>query len=123
MLSKEKMLEKYRNILVYNVYLTDMMTDELRVFNVFDNSRTFFDSCKAIEEYKKDKDLEKLKDSIDKAVKFEQWSRVQYEVCYSELLLRNQYKIDTYSIFHLNLDIFIRYLVNVIWGGTLICFM
>lgn len=114
MLSKEEMLKKYRDILVYNIYLTDMITGELKVFNIFDNSHTFFDSCKAIEEYKKDKDVEKLKDSIDKAVKYEQWSRVQYEVCYSDLLGKNEYKIDSYSVFHLNLDVFIKYLASTI---------
>ena len=114
MLSKEEMLKKYRDILVYNVYLTDMITGKLKEFNIFDNSRTFFDSCKAIEEYKKDKDIEKLKDSIDKAVKYEQWSRVQYEVYYSDLLGKNEYKIDSYSVFHLNLGVFIKYLISVI---------
>lgn len=113
MLPSEKMLKKYKDILIYNVYLVNM-AEELREYNIFANRTTFFDACKAIEEYKKDKDLEKLKDSIDKAVMREQLSRFEYEVCYSDLSLKNQYKVDTYSIFHLNLDMFIEYIESVI---------
>lgn len=111
---KEKKFEKYKDILVYNVYLINM-AGELRVINVFSNVHTFLDSCKAIEEYKKNKNLEKLKDSIDKAVMHEQLSRFEYEACYSDLSRNNEYKVDTYSVFHLNLDMFIKYLVSVIY--------
>jgi hypothetical protein len=52
MLPSEKMLKKYKDILIYNVYLVNM-TGELREYNIFANRTTFFDACKAIEEYKK----------------------------------------------------------------------
>lgn len=101
---------KYRDILVYNVFRTD--SGKLVIYNIFDNSRTYSYSVKAIEQYKKDKDREKLRDSIEKAVKLEQLSRFEYESVIGDIFETFSTKIDTYEQFYLNIDMFIDALVQ-----------
>ena len=101
---------RYRDILVYNTFLTD--SGKLVIYNIFDNSRTYSYSVKAIEQYKKDKDREKLRDSIEKAVKLEQLSRFEYESVIGDIFETFSTKIDTYEQFYLNIDMFIDALVQ-----------
>lgn len=49
---------RYRDILVYNTFRTDF--GKLVIYNIFDNVRTYSNSVKAIEQFKKDKDRDKL---------------------------------------------------------------
>ena len=99
----------YRDILVYNVFRTD--SGKLVIYNVFDNSRTYYNSVKAIEQYKKDKDRDKLRDSIEEAVKLEQLSRFEYESIVGDTLETFNTKIDTYEQFYINIDLFIDALI------------
>lgn len=64
---------KYKDILVYNTFRTDY--GKLVIYNIFDNIHTYSYSVKAIEQFKKDRDKEKLRDSIEEAVKLEQLKR------------------------------------------------
>lgn len=100
----------YRDILVYNVFRTD--SGKLVIYNVFDNSRTYSYSVKAIEQFKKDKDREKLRDSIEEAVKLEQLSRFEYESVVSDVFETFSTKIDTYEQFYINIDLFIGALIQ-----------
>lgn len=100
---------KYRDILVYNTFRTD--SGKLVIYNIFDNSRTYSNSVKAIEQYKKDKDREKLRDSIEEAVKLEQLSRFEYESVVSNVFETFSTKIDTYEQFYINIDLFIDALI------------
>lgn len=99
----------YRDILVYNVFRTD--SGKLVIYNVFDNSRTYSNSVKAIEQYKKDKDRDKLRDSIEEAVKLEQLSRFEYESIVGDTFETFNTKIDTYEQFYINIDLFIDALI------------
>lgn len=101
---------KYRDILVYNVFRTD--SGKLVIYNIFDNSRTYSYSVKAIEQFKEDKDREKLRDSIEEAVKLEQLSRFEYESVVSDVFEMFSTKIDTYEQFYVNIDLFIDALVQ-----------
>ena len=101
---------RYRDILIYNVFRTD--SGKLVIYNVFDNSRTYSYSVKAIEQYKKDKDREKLRDSIEKAVKLEQLSRFEYESVVSDVFETFSTKIDTYEQFYVNIDLFVDALIQ-----------
>lgn len=101
---------KYRDILVYNVFRTD--SGKLVIYNIFDNSRTYSYSVKAIEQFKKDKDREKLRDSIEEAVKLEQLSRFEYESIVSDVFEMFSTKIDTYEQFYVNIDLFIDALIQ-----------
>lgn len=101
---------KYRDILVYNVFRTD--SGKLVIYNIFDNSRTYSYSVKAIEQYKKDKDREKLRDSIEEAVKLEQLSRFEYESVVGDVLETFSTKVDTYEQFYINIDLFIDALIQ-----------
>ena len=101
---------KYRDILVYNTFRTD--SGKLVIYNIFDNVRTYSNSVKAIEQFKKDKDREKLRDSIEKAVKLEQLSRFEYESVIGDIFETFSTKIDTYEQFYLNMDMFIDALVQ-----------
>lgn len=101
---------KYRDILVYNVFRTD--SGKLVIYNIFDNSRTYSYSVKAIEQFKKDKDREKLRDSIEEAVKLEQLSRFEYESVVSDVFETFSTKIDTYEQFYVNIDLFIDALIQ-----------
>lgn len=101
---------RYRDILVYNTFRTD--SGKLVIYNIFDNSRTYSNSVKAIEQYKKDKDREKLRDSIEEAVKLEQLSRFEYESVVSDVFETFSTKIDTYEQFYLNIDMFIDALIQ-----------
>lgn len=100
----------YRDILVYNVFRTD--SGKLVIYNVFDNSRTYSYSVKAIEQFKKDKDRDKLRDSIEEAVKLEQLSRFEYESVVSDVFETFSTKIDTYEQFYINIDLFIDALIQ-----------
>lgn len=100
----------YRDILVYNTFRTD--SGKLVIYNIFDNVRTYSNSVKAIEQYKKDKDREKLRDSIEEAVKLEQLSRFEYESVVSDVFETFSTKIDTYEQFYLNIDMFIDALIQ-----------
>ena len=101
---------KYRDILVYNVFRTD--SGKLVIYNVFDNIRTYSYSVKAIEQFKKDKDREKLRDSIEEAVKLEQLSRFEDESVVSDVFETFSTKIDTYEQFFINIDLFIDALIQ-----------
>ena len=101
---------RYRDILVYNTFRTD--SGKLVIYNVFDNSRTYSYSVRAIEQYKKDKDREKLRDSIEEAVKLEQLSRFEYESVISDVFETFKTKIDTYEQFYVNIDLFIDALIQ-----------
>lgn len=101
---------RYRDILVYNTFRTD--SGKLVIYNIFDNSRTYSYSVKAIEQYKKDKDREKLRDSIEEAVKLEQLSRFEYESVVSDVFETFSTKIDTYEQFYINIDLFIDALIK-----------
>ena len=101
---------RYRDILVYNTFRTD--SGKLVIYDVFDNSRTYSYSVKAIEQFKKDKNKEKLRDSIEEAVKLEQLSRFEYESVVSDVFETFSTKIDTYEQFYLNIDMFIDALIQ-----------
>lgn len=101
---------RYRDILVYNTFRTD--SGKLVIYNIFDNSRTYSYSVKAIEQYKKDKDREKLRDSIEEAVKLEQLSRFEYESVVGDVLETFSTKVDTYEQFYINIDLFIDALIQ-----------
>ena len=74
---------KYKDILVYNTFRTD--SGKLTIYNVFDNIHTYSNSVKAIEQFKKDKNKEKLRDETEEAVKLEQLSRFEYESAISDV--------------------------------------
>lgn len=101
---------RYRDILVYNTFRTD--SGKLVIYNVFSNSRTYSYSVKAIEQYKKDKDREKLRDSIEEAIKLEQLSRFEYESVVSDVFETFSTKIDTCEQFYVNIDLFIDALIQ-----------
>lgn len=101
---------RYRDILVYNTFRTD--SGKLVIYNIFDNSRTYSYSVKAIEQFKQDRDREKLRDSIEEAVKLEQLSRFEYESVVSDVFETFSTKIDTYEQFYLNIDMFIDALIQ-----------
>ena len=101
---------KYRDILVYNTFRTD--SGKLVIYNIFDNVRTYSNSVKAIEQFKKDKDRDKLRDSIEEAVKLEQLSRFEYESVVGDVFETFSTKIDTYEQFYLNIDMFIDALIQ-----------
>lgn len=100
---------RYRDILIYNTFRTD--SGKLVIYNVFDNVHTYSYSVKAIEQFKKDKDREKLRDSIGEAVKLEQLSRFEYESVVSDVFETFSTKIDTYEQFYINIDLFIDALI------------
>ena len=101
---------RYRDILVYNTFRTD--SGKLVIYNIFDNVSTYSNSVKAIEQYKKDKDREKLRDSIEEAVKLEQLSRFEYESVINNVFETFSTKIDTYEQFYINIDLFIDVLIQ-----------
>lgn len=101
---------RYRDILVYNTFRTD--SGKLVIYNIFDNIRTYSYSVKAIEQFKKDKDRDKLRDSIEDAVKLEQLSRFEYESVIHDMSETFSTKIDTYEQFYINIDLFIDALIQ-----------
>lgn len=101
---------KYRDILVYNTFRTD--SGKLVIYNIFDNIHTYSYSVKAIEQFKKDKNKEKLRDSIQNAVMLEQLSRFEHESVISDVLETFSTKIDTYEQFYINIDLFIDVLIQ-----------
>lgn len=100
----------YRDILVYNVFRTD--SGKLVIYNIFDNVCAYSNSVKAIEQFKQDGDREKLRDSIEEAVKLEQLSRFEYESVIGDIFETFSTKIDTYEQFYLNIDMFIDALIQ-----------
>lgn len=101
---------RYRDILVYNVFRTD--SGKLVIYNIFDNVRTYSYSVKAIEQFKKDRDREKLRDSIEDAVKSEQLCRFEYESVIGDVFETFTTKMDTYEQFYINIDLFIDVLIQ-----------
>lgn len=111
-LTKEdwELIDKYKDILVYNTYRISFR-DELEKYNIFDNLSTLLWSCRAIEQYKTDKDIEELKTNIICAVMLEQCCRFEYESGISNYNGKKTWRIDTYNQFVLNIDLFIQYLI------------
>lgn len=101
---------RYRDILVYNTFRTD--SGKLVIYNIFDNRRTYSYSVKAIEQFKQDGDREKLRDSIEEAVKLEQLSRFEYESVVGDVFETFSTKIDSCEQFYLNIDMFIDALIQ-----------
>lgn len=101
---------RYKDVLVYNVFRTD--SGKLVIYNIFDNSRTYSYSVKAIEQFKQDGDREKLRNSIEEAIKLEQLSRFEYESVVSDVFETFSTKIDTYEQFYVNIDLFIDALIQ-----------
>lgn len=101
---------KYQDILVYNVFRTD--SGKLVIYNIFDNIHTYSNSVKVIEQFKQDGDREKLRDSIEKAIKLEQLCRFEYESVISDVFETFSTKIDTYEQFYVNIDLFIDALIQ-----------
>ena len=101
---------KYRDILVYNTFRTD--SGKLVIYNIFDNIHTYSNFVKAIEQFKKDKNKEKLRDSIQNTVKLEQLSRFEYESVVGDIFETFGTKIDTYEQFYVNIDLFIDALIQ-----------
>lgn len=101
---------RYRDILVYSTFRTD--SGKLVIYNIFDNIHTYSYSVKAIEQFKKDKDRDKLRDSIEEAVKLEQLSRFEYESVIGDIFETFSTKIDTYEQFYVNIDLFIDALIQ-----------
>lgn len=101
---------KYQDILVYNVFRTD--SGKLVIYNIFDNIHTYSNSVKVIEQFKQDGDREKLRDSIEKAIKLEQLRRFEYESVISDVFETFSTKIDTYEQFYVNIDLFIDALIQ-----------
>lgn len=100
----------YRDILVYNVFRTD--SGKLVIYNIFDNVCTYSYSVKAIEQFKKDGDREKLRDSIEEAVQIEQLCRFEYESIIGDVFETFTTKIDTYEQFYINIELFIDALIQ-----------
>lgn len=105
-----ELIEKYKDILVYNTYRISFR-DELEEYNVFDNLSTLLWSCRAIEQFKENKDVEELKTNIICAVMLEQCCRFEYESVLSNYNGKKTWRIDTYNQFVLNADMFIKYLI------------
>lgn len=101
---------KYKDILIYNTFRTD--SGKLVIYNIFDNVRAYSYSVEAIEQFKKDRDREKLRDSIENAVKLEQLCRFEYESVVSDTFETFKTKIDTYEQFYVNIDLFIDALIQ-----------
>jgi hypothetical protein len=114
-LTKEdwSLIDKYKGILVYNTYRISFR-DELEKYNIFDNLNTLLWSCRAIEQYKVNKDVEELKENIICAVMLEQYFRFEYESVLSNYNGKKTWRIDTYNQFVLNADLFIQYLISKI---------
>ena len=108
-----KLIEKYGDLLVYNTYRISF-TGELEEYNVFDNLNTLLWSCRAIEQFKTNKDVEELKTNIVCAVMLEQCCRFEYEIGISGFNKKKTWRIDTYNQFILNIDLFIQYLISKI---------
>lgn len=105
---------KYQNLLQFYVLNYDHTNRKVEMFNIFDNVFVLEKSIKAIDEYKKDKDVEKLYNTILFAVKCEEWSRYEYEVLVGPFLENLDYfeKWDCYSQFEPNARMFINNLVH-----------
>lgn len=101
---------RYRDILVYNTFRTD--SGKLVIYNIFDNIYTYSYSVKAIEQFKQDRNREKLRNSIEDAVKSEQLSRFEYESVISDVFETFKTKTDTYEQFYINVDLFIDTLIK-----------
>lgn len=101
---------RYRDILVYNTFRTD--SGKLVIYNIFDNIYTYSYSVKVIEQFKQDGDREKLRDSIEEAVKLEQLCRFEYESVIGDVFETFSTKIDTYEQFYVNIDLFIDMLIQ-----------
>lgn len=106
-------MQNYKDILVYKTYRINL-DNKLEAYNIFDNTKTYMRACKAIDEYLKTKDRDKLKTDIDSAVKGEQYARFEYEGIVTDLIGNKQFKIDTYQQFTVNLDMFVNCLVGVL---------
>lgn len=108
-----KLIDKYKDLLVYNTYRISFR-GELEEYNVFNNLNTLLWSCRAIEQYKVNKDVEELKTNIICAVMLEQCCRFEYESDISGFDGKKTWRIDTYNQFILNADMFIEYLISKI---------
>lgn len=105
-------IKKYRPYLQFYVLRHEFNEDKIEFFNVFDNIKVFEYAIKHIKDFKKDRDFEKFKKEMDSTVKWEEWSRVEYEIIVRGMISKkdNEFKIDCYEQFHANLDMFCDYI-------------
>ena len=85
-------------------------SDKIVPFDIFSNTRFKEGVDKLLEEFIS---LDDFKEKLDKELKYNFWSRAEYEMMCSGLFDRNKaYKIDVYSQVVPNLDILAKYIIE-----------
>ena len=109
-----KIPKKYKYLLDFYVINHNFNTGKIKKFNIFDNIKVSIYAYDAIKEYQKTKDIKNFKEHLDAAVRYEEQYRCEYEILAGGLFSDPDkfIKIDCYSQFRPNLDIFVDYLIK-----------
>ena len=66
--------------LIYNVWIEDINSKKIEIYNVFRNSRFYNGLITAKKHFKKTNDIETFKESIKKELMYAYWSKSEYEI-------------------------------------------
>ena len=85
-------------------------SDKIEPYNIFNNVRFKEEVDKLLKEFVS---LDDFKEKLDSELRYNFWSRAEYEIMCSGLFDRNKaYKIDIYSQVVPNLDVLARYIIE-----------
>lgn len=116
-------IKMIRDYLKFYVLRNDMNTDKPYMYNVFNNVHVHEHSIDLIEKFKDNKiTKQEFKDELDRIVRWQEWSRFEYEIAVCPLLDVSEEtatKIDCYYQFEANLDMFVDYIELLIKDGRI----
>ena len=98
---------------VWNVYIEDVNTHQIKTFNVF-HSYTFNTQCKKVfRKYSKPEQIKILEEQIRGWAQYCFWCKCEYEILISGWIHeKTQKKIDVYDQLMLNWDSFFQYVYD-----------
>ena len=114
--------EKYEKHLKFYVVNMDFNKNQPYHYNVFNNIRVMANAQKLIDKYKKDKDKKAFVKDLTSVVKWQEWSRVEYEILVSGVVSREDdkhFKIDTFWQFEPNVEMFCDYIALLVETGRI----
>lgn len=114
--------EKYEKYLKFYVTNMDFNRKQPYHYNVFNNIRVMANAQKLIDKYKQDKDKKAFVEELTSVVKWQEWSRVEYEILVSEVVSREgdkHFKIDAFWQFEPNIEMFCDYIALLVETGRI----
>lgn len=114
--------EKYEKYLKFYVVNMDFNKKQPYHYNVFNNIRVMESAQRLIDKYKKDKDKKAFIEDLTSTVKWQEWSRIEYEIAVAEPFPNENskfFKLDAFWQFEPNVEMFCDYIALLVETGRI----